>query len=114
MRPLGCAHYRLSRRQLSIALAARTFVNGRKSRQWNTEKIKRRDKSVSQSQTRTSNGFVAPRARQDPFAAVHHLTVAPEPAKKFHVLHERHFWKAAYVQKGSAPAEYPVIATPHS
>jgi hypothetical protein len=70
-----------------MTFAARTFVNGREFREWDAENIKRCDKSVSQSQTHTSNSFVAPRARQDPFAAVYHPTVAPEPAKKFHVLH---------------------------
>src|SRR5437899_1506859 len=70
MRPASCAHDRLSRRQLSMAFAARTFVNGREFRQWDPENIKRHNKPVSQNQTRTSNGFVPPRTRQDPFAAV--------------------------------------------
>ena len=70
-----------------MAFAARTLVNGREFRQWDAENIKHRDKSVSQSQTDTSNGFVAPGARHDPFATVYHATVAPELAKKFHVLH---------------------------
>ena len=37
-----------------------------------------------------------------------------EQAKKFHVFHYRHVWKAANVEEYSAPAEYSVVATPHS
>jgi hypothetical protein len=37
-----------------------------------------------------------------------------EPAKKLHVFHQRYFGKSANILKHSAPAEYPVIATPHS
>ncbi len=97
-----------------MAFAARAFVNGREFRQWDAENIKHRYQSVSQSQTQRSNSFVAPRADQDPLTTVYDPTGAPEPAKTFHVLHQRHFWKAAYVQKDRAPAEYSMIATPHS
>jgi len=40
--------------------------------------------------------------------------VAPETAKKFHILHQRHFWKAVYGQKSGTPTEYSMIATSHS
>jgi hypothetical protein len=40
--------------------------------------------------------------------------VALELAKKFHVLHDGHFWEATNVQEGSAPAEYSVVAASHS
>jgi hypothetical protein len=37
-----------------------------------------------------------------------------EPAKKFYIFHQRHVGKSAYVEEGSSPAEYPVIAAAHS
>jgi len=40
--------------------------------------------------------------------------VTVQPAKKFYVFHQRHFWKSANVQEGSSPAEQPVIAASHS
>jgi hypothetical protein len=46
--------------------------------------------------------------------ATYHATASPKQSKKFHVFHQRHFWKAAYFQEGCAPAEYSVIAAPHS
>jgi hypothetical protein len=87
MRHTSRAHYRLSRRQLRRAFAARTFVNGREFREWDAENIKNRYESVSQSQTHRSNSFIAPRACQDPFLAAYHATASPKQAKKFHVLH---------------------------
>jgi hypothetical protein len=97
-----------------MAFAARTLVNGREFRQWDTENVKHCDQSVSQSQTHPSNSFIVPRARQDPFLAAYHATASPKQAKKFHVFHQRHFWKATNVQEDRAPAEYPVVATSHS
>ena len=70
-----------------MAFAARTLVNGREFREWDAENIKHRYQSVSQSQTHRSNGFIAPRACQDPFLAAYHATATPKQAKKFHVLH---------------------------
>jgi hypothetical protein len=46
--------------------------------------------------------------------AVHDATVTPDPAKKFHVFHQRDFRKPANVSEDSSPAEYPVVATSHS
>jgi hypothetical protein len=46
--------------------------------------------------------------------AVGHATVPPQPAKKFHVFHQWHFWKATNFQESSPSAEYPVVATSHS
>jgi hypothetical protein len=37
-----------------------------------------------------------------------------EEAKKFHVFHQRHFWKATDFEEGSLSAKYAVVATPHS
>jgi hypothetical protein len=46
--------------------------------------------------------------------AVRHATVALKLAKEFHVFHQRHLRKTADIDVGGSPAEYPVIATPHS
>jgi hypothetical protein len=43
-----------------------------------------------------------------------HTTTTVEPAKKFYIFHQRHVGKSAYVEEGSPPAEYPVIAAAHS
>ncbi len=37
-----------------------------------------------------------------------------ESAKKFHIFHQRHLGKSAYIEEGSSPAEYPVIAAAYS
>jgi hypothetical protein len=37
-----------------------------------------------------------------------------EPAKEFHVFHQRHFRKTANIDEGRSAAEYPVIAAPYS
>jgi hypothetical protein len=46
--------------------------------------------------------------------AAYHATVSPKQAKKLHVLHKRHFWKATNVQERRTPTEQPMVATPHS
>jgi hypothetical protein len=46
--------------------------------------------------------------------AVRHPTAAQKPAKKFHVFHDGHFWKAANINEDSAPAEHPVVTASHS
>jgi hypothetical protein len=46
--------------------------------------------------------------------AVYDATVTPDPAKKFHVFHQRDFRKPANISEDSSPAEYPVVATSHS
>lgn len=43
-----------------------------------------------------------------------HATTAVESTEKFHIFHQRHLGESAYVEKGSSPAEYPVIAASHS
>jgi hypothetical protein len=43
-----------------------------------------------------------------------HATTAVEPTEKFHIFHQRHLGESAYVEEGSSPAEYPVIAASHS
>jgi hypothetical protein len=96
------------------ALAADAPVNRREFRVRYSENIKRRDQSVCQGQTHSSNSFIAPRAGQDPFLAAYHATVPPKQAKKLHVFHKRHFWKSTNVQERTAPTEQPVVATPHS
>jgi hypothetical protein len=45
---------------------------------------------------------------------MHHSTPATQPSKKFCVFHQRHFRKPANIKEHIAPAEYPVIPTPHS
>jgi hypothetical protein len=37
-----------------------------------------------------------------------------ELTKKFYVFHQRHLGKSAYIEEGSSPTEYPVIAAAHS
>lgn len=46
--------------------------------------------------------------------AAYHATAPPKQAKKLHVFHQGHFWKATNFEEGGPSAEYPVIATPHS
>jgi len=46
--------------------------------------------------------------------AAYHATAPPKQAKKLHVFHQRHFWKATNVQERPAPTEQPMVATPHS
>src|SRR6266480_962753 len=80
-------------------------IKRRELRQRDTENVKHCDQSVSQSQAHTSNSFIAPRAHQDPFVAVGHAAAVLKPAKKFHVFHQRHFWKASNVHEGRTPTE---------
>lgn len=37
-----------------------------------------------------------------------------EPAKEFHVFHQRYFRKTANIDEGRSPAEYSVIAASYS
>jgi hypothetical protein len=46
--------------------------------------------------------------------AVQHATAALKEAKKFHVFHQGHFWKAADLEEGSPSTKYAVVATTHS
>jgi hypothetical protein len=46
--------------------------------------------------------------------AAYHAPALPKQAKKFHIFHQRHFWKTANVNKHNSPTKYPVIAAPHS
>src|SRR5437667_4047747 len=109
------AHRAASTRQYAIPsalvtrFAAHAPIERRKLRQRDTENVKHCDQSVSQSQTHPSNSFIASRAGQDPLLAAYHATAPPKQAKKLHVLHQRHFWKATNVQEDSASAEYPVV-----
>lgn len=96
------------------SVAAHASVNPCEDRQWHAENIKGCDNSVSQRQTCASKCFVATRAYADPLLTVLHTTTAVEPAKKFHVFHQRHLGKSANIEEGSSPAEYPVIAAAHS
>ncbi len=98
----------------TTGLAAYAPVNRREFRQWNTEDVKRCNKSVSQGQACSSDTFITTRTHQDPFAAVCDATLALKLAKEFHVFHQWHFRKTANVQEGRAPAEYAMVATPHS
>jgi hypothetical protein len=41
-------------------------------------------------------------------------TAAKKPAKKFHILHQWNFRKAADISEYGSPAENSVVATPHS
>jgi hypothetical protein len=95
-------------------LAAYTFVNRREFRRWNTEDVKHCDQSISHGQASGANGFVATRAGHDPLMAVQHATAALKEAKKFHVFHQGHFWKAADLEEGSPSTKYAVVATAHS
>jgi len=80
-------------------------INRREFWQWEPENIKRCDKSIGKCQAHASDFLVAPRVRQNAFLAAHHASAASEQPKKFHVFHQGHFWKAANVQEGRAPAE---------
>jgi hypothetical protein len=46
--------------------------------------------------------------------ATYHATALPKPAKKFHILHQRHFWKTTNVNERSSATENPVVTTSHS
>jgi hypothetical protein len=46
--------------------------------------------------------------------AAYHATALPQPAKKFHIFHKRHFRKTANFQESTAPTEYSMVATAHS
>ena len=95
-------------------VAAHAFVNPCQDGEWYAENVKRCEKSVRQRQTRASKRFVAARAYDDPLLTVLHTTAAMESAIKFYVFHQRHLGKSAYIEKGTAPAEYAVIAASNS
>jgi hypothetical protein len=89
-------------------------VNSREYRYWNAEKIKRCDESIGKCQAGASDCFVAARAYHNSLVAVHHAAAAMQPAKKFHIFHQRDRGKSADINKRGSPAEDSMIAASYS
>src|SRR5207245_11779275 len=72
------------------------------------------DESIGKCQAGASDCFVAARAYHDSLLAVHHAAAAMQPAKKFHVFHQRHRGKSANIHKRSSTTEDSMIAASYS
>src|SRR6476659_5516383 len=85
-------------------------VNAGQHGQGDTEKIKRRNRSVGKCEACRPHCFIATWARPNSFVAIHDATAATKSPKKFHVFHERHVWKSSSVNKRCSSAEHSMVA----
>jgi hypothetical protein len=97
-----------------VRSATGALVDSGKQRQWDPESIKRCDSSIGKRQAHGPNCFVPPGAYQDLLLAVSHPAARMKTAKKFHVFHQRHFWKAANSEEDISATEYPMITASYS
>ena len=61
-----------------------------------------------------SNCLITAGTYQNSLMTMGHATAAKKPAKKFHILHQRNFRKAADISEYGSPAENSVVAAAHS
>src|SRR5437867_2134983 len=94
--------------------ATSALVDSVEYRQRHAANIKGCDGAVGESQACGSDCFISARAYHNSLVATHHATAAAKPSKKFHVLHQRHLWESANINKCSSSTEHSVITASHS